>query len=130
MAGPRTAMAERLLNNPRFKTPDGFIIRRYAVQDQSHGRVIYSHQDIDAEGVVIPSGNLGMIRTAEAEQQGDGITIYSLTPISTGSGDTGQPADQIVWHGQLWQVTGQDDYTDFGFNVVQCILAEPGGRNA
>jgi hypothetical protein len=124
---PRTALAERLLNNDRLKTPGGFTIRRFqAVMHK--GRVTYTPQDIHAEGIVVPSGNLGMVRTGEAEQQGDGITVYTETPINTGSGDTGQPADVIIWHDQAWQVTGQDDYTDFGFNVVQCTLAEAGGR--
>lgn len=125
---PRTAIADRLLTNPRFLTPGGFIIRRFNVVNTTHGRVTFVPQDIEVEGVVVPSGNLGMVRTGEAEQQGDGITVYCKTIISTGSGDTGQPADQIIWHGVAWQVTGQDDFTDFGFNVVQCILAEPGGR--
>ena len=128
---PRTALADRLLANPLLITPEGFTIRRFTPTHVGHGRYEFTPVDIpDVKGVVVPSGNLGMIRTAEAEQQGDGITVYSKTPILTGSGDTGQPADQIIWHDQLWQVNGQDDYLDFGFNVVQCTLAEPGGRSA
>ena len=119
-----------LLLNPKFATPGGFTIRRVTRTTDSEGVPVTVHNDIHAEGVVVPSGQLGMIRTAEAEQQGDGITIYTATPISTGHGNTNTVADIIIWHGQQWQVANQDDYEDFGFNVAQANLVEPGGRDA
>ena len=119
-----------VLRNPNFATPGGFTIRRQTRITDAEGVPVTTYDVIHAEGVVVPSGQLGMIRTAEAEQQGDGITIYCEEPISTGHGDTNTVADIIIWHGQQYQVTGQDDYGDFGFNVAQANLVEPGGRDA
>lgn len=120
-----TFNAPAILRNPKWQTT--FEIRRYSTA-MVNGRAVRTPIDIVTKGVVVPSGNLGMIRTAEAEQQGDGITVFCESEIRTGSGDTGAPADDIVWHGQLWQVISQDDFSEFGFYVVQCSLAEPGGR--
>jgi hypothetical protein len=116
-----------LLRNPKFRTT--FTIRRRVMVVDNHGRAVPSVTDIpNVVGAIVPSGSLGMVRTPEVERQGDNITIYCEEPLQTGSGDTGAVADEILWHGMTWQVTAQDDWSDFGFNVAQAQLAEPGGR--
>lgn len=117
-----------VVQDPDLKTPGGFIIRRYTVTVSAEGRPVSSYVDIEAEGIVVPSGALGMTRTPESELQGDNITIYSTTPISTGDASINQPADDIIWHDQMWQVKGQDDYLAYGYNVAVAQLIDPGGR--
>jgi len=87
-----------------------------------------TYEDIHAEGVVVPSGPLGVVRAPDQERQGDGITVYTVTPISTGNAAENQPADDIIWHDLLWRVTGQDGYEDFNFNVAMADLVDRGGR--
>jgi hypothetical protein len=117
------------IDNPRFKTPGGFIIRRTTMTVDNDGVPVKTTIDIPAEGVVIPSGALGMVRTPEEERVGDGITIYSRTIMQTADPAGNHPADDVIWHGQLWQVTSQDDYSDFGFNVAQATLQDATGGN-
>lgn len=115
-------------------TPDGFIVRRYSVTVTNEGIATRTYADIPGVGVVAPvapggSVPLGVIRTPELERQGNNLTVYTQMEISTGNASTGQPADDIIWHDQLYQVTSQDDWTDWGFNVVSAVLQEPGGRS-
>lgn len=120
--------AKALIEDPELKTPGGFIIRRYVIVTDDDGIASRTFLDSFAEGVVVPTGALGMVRTAELERQSGEITIYTVTPISTGDASIGQPADDIIWHNLLFQVSSQDDYSDFNFNVAVAQLAEPGGR--
>lgn len=119
-----------LLLNPRFATPGGFTLRRSVVIVDDDGISTRTFTDTTVQGVVVPSGSLGMKRTSESEQQGDNITIYTMETLTLGDADAGVPADEVIWHGQVYQVTKQDDYTDFGFNVAEAELVEPGGRSA
>jgi hypothetical protein len=83
-----------------------------------------------ADGVVIPSGSLGIVRAAEAERQGSQITIYTMVPIQATDEAAGMIADNVVYKGSQYEVTGQDDYFEWGFNVATAVLASPGGRPA
>jgi hypothetical protein len=120
--------AAPLLNNPDFKVPGGFTIRKYTITEDANGIGVKSFEDVHAEGAIVPSGSLGMERTAETERQGSGITVYTETPISTGDASIGQPADDVIWNNLLWQVVSQDDYSIWGFNVAEAIMQDPGGR--
>lgn len=117
-----------LLRNPRFKIAGGFTVRKYTVSSDDDGMASKTLTDVHAEGVIVPSGAIGMVRVPEAERQGSEITVYTDTPISTGDASIGQPADDIVWNNLLWQVISQDDYSNWGFNVAKAILQDPGGR--
>ncbi len=120
------------LRNARFKTH--FKIRRTITAVDDDGIGVSTTTDLGPfEGVVVPSGNIGMTRDVDTEQQGGGITVYAEEPISLGDANAAQPADQILWPldrqpTMAYQVTAQDDWGDFGFNVAQCSLVEPGGR--
>lgn len=126
------------LRNSRFKTQ--FKIRRTVTTVDDDGINVPETTILGPfEGVVVPSGSLGMTRDTDTEQQAGGITVYAEEPISLGDASGNQPADEILWpveprrDGQpsvtmAYQVTAQDDWGDFGFNVAQCSLVEPGGR--
>jgi hypothetical protein len=119
--------AEEILLDPDLKTPGGFIIRRTSRSVDNDGVVTNeSTTDINAEGVVVPSGNVGMERMPETEKTNDVITVYTQTPIRTADPVTGAPADDIIWHGERYQVTKQDDFGDFGFNVAEAHLQGTG----
>jgi hypothetical protein len=122
-----------IVNDPDMATPGGFIIRRYTVTVSDEGTGVRTYVDIPGVGTVAPvapggSVPLGVIRTPEMERQGNNLTVYTKQEISTGDATINQPADDIIWHGQLYQVVSQDDWSDWGFNVVSAVLQEPGGR--
>jgi hypothetical protein len=123
-----------LLRNPRFKTH--FKVRRTTVVVDDDGIAVPTPADLGPfEGVVIPSGALGMTRTAESERQAGGITVYCEEPLSLGDPVAGTSADIVLWPIDrtptlAYQVDAQDDWFDFGFNVAQCSLIEAGGRSA
>lgn len=119
-----------LLHNPRFATPGGFTIRRVMISTDDDGVTSRSVVEIPAFGVVVPSGGLGMRRTPEDEQQGGGVTIYTDAVMTLGDAEAGTVADEVVWHDHVYVAKKQDDWTDFGFNVVQAELKDPGGRGA
>jgi hypothetical protein len=122
--------ASDLLNEPFFMAEGGFeVLRHYVTVDQdgmSQVRLDVFH----ADGVVIPSGSLGIVRAAEAERQGSQITIYTMVPIQATDEAAGMIADNVVYKGSQYEVTGQDDYFEWGFNVATAVLASPGGRPA
>jgi len=120
--------AAPLLNNHDFKVPGGFTVRKYTITEDDNGIGVKTFEDVHAEGVIVPSGSLGMERVPETERQGSGITVYTQTPISTGDASINQPADDIIWNNLLWQVVSQDDFSNWGFNVAEAIMQDPGGR--
>lgn len=122
-----------VLGDLDITTPGGFVVRRYSVTVTDEGIAVRTYADIPGTGVVAPvssggSAQPGVTRTPELERQANSLTVYTQMEISTGDATTDQPADDIIWHGQLYQVTSQDDWSDFGFNVVSASLQDPGGR--
>lgn len=120
-----------LVRNPLFKTPGGFTVRRYTVTVDNDGVATRTHQDFDnVEGVIVPANAQGLVRDPNMERQTSSITIYTDFILTLGDASIGMIADDVIWHGQLFQVVDQDDWSDFGFNVVRAELQEPGGRLA
>jgi hypothetical protein len=122
--------ASDLLNEPFFQAEGGFEILRYHVTVDQDGMSQVQMDMIHAEGVVVPSGSLGIVRAPESERQGSQITIYTMVPIQATDEAAGLIADNIVYKGSQYEVTGQDDYFEWGFNVATAVLASPGGRPA
>ncbi len=116
------------LDRQRIRTPNGFIIRRYQSAIDDDGQMTKTYTDIVAQGVVVPAGGgPGMVRTPVEERQKSTIDIFSRTMISLGDPANAQPADDILWHGQIYQVVAQDDWSDFGFNTARAELQDPTG---
>jgi hypothetical protein len=117
-----------ILDNPKFKVPGGFTIRRYVVTTDDDGVAVKTYADIHAEGVIVPYGDEKVFRAPDAEWQGDGIQVYTKTLIQTGDNVTGRIADDIIFNGLAYQVKDQDDYMIWGFNTATAMLQDPGGR--
>jgi hypothetical protein len=122
--------AADILNEPFFQSEGGFEVLRYHVTVDQDGMSQVTLDVFHAEGVVVPSGSLGIVRTQESERQGSQITIYTMVPIQATDEAAGLIADNIVYKGSQYEVTGQDDYFEWGFNVATAVLASPGGRPA
>jgi hypothetical protein len=122
--------AADILNEPFFQSEGGFEVLRYHVTVDQDGMSQVTFDVFHAEGVVVPSGSLGIIRAPESERQGSQITIYTMVPIQATDEAAGLIADNIVYKGSQYEVTGQDDYFEWGFNVATAVLASPGGRPA
>lgn len=116
-----------LLNDPNFK-PQDFIILRAVITVDDDGMGTSTKQSIPAKGIVVPYGSLGVVRGDVSEMQGSGIEIYTDEPIQTGDSSQNRIADNIVWKDTLFEVTAQDDYSQWGFNTATAVLASPGGR--
>lgn len=117
-----------VLDDPKLQTP--FIVRKYT-RTMVKGRSVDTYVDYPRIGVVVPLGSasstpLGMNRTSESEAQGSNLTVYARDAISTGDGQN--PADNIIFHDQLYQVNSSNDYSEYGFWEVMAVLIEPGGR--
>jgi hypothetical protein len=121
---------EALLGDPTFKAKNGFVIRRYTSTIDQDGMLTSTFEDLHAEGVVVPSGALGVVRGPEAEHQQGQITVYTEVPIQLGNAALGLLADNIIYGGYLYEVVDQDGYDEWGFNVATANLASPGGRPA
>lgn len=120
--------ARSVIHDPAFRYPGGFTVRRATMTVDADGMGVRAQVDIPAQGVVVPWGALGVERAPEAETQGSGIEVYTDVPIQTGNAALGQVADNIIWDGQLYEVTAQDPWGQWGFNAATAVLASPGGR--
>jgi hypothetical protein len=117
-----------ILDNPKFKVPGGFEIRRYVVAIDDDGVATKTFVDIHVDGVIVPLGPYVYRRSPDAEIQGDAITVYTKTLIQTGDNVSGKIADDIIYNGLAYQVVDQDDYSLWGFNTATAMLQDPGGR--
>jgi hypothetical protein len=119
-----------ILLDPELATPTGFDILRTVRAVDSDGMITGEVVAvIPAEGVVVPSGNVGQERMPETEKTTDVISIYTKDEIKMTDYTTGAPADDVVWHGQRYQITKCDDWSDFGFYAAEGHLQGTGEVN-
>lgn len=122
-------LARSIIEDPSFKLPGGFTIRRWTVITDQDGMGVKTYIDIPAEGAVVPSGTVGEFdvnTSPEFERQSDAINVYTTTPILTGDSSTYKIADHIIYNGASWRVTDQNGWDTWGFNSAVAILIRQG----
>jgi hypothetical protein len=123
------AWARSIMEDPQYKVPGGFYIRRWTVNMDSDGMAVLTHEDIHAEGAVTPAGTVGaydVVRTPTDERQSDAIVVYTSTPIQTGDVTGNTVADHILYDDASWKVTDQNGWLQWGFNTATATLLRPG----
>jgi hypothetical protein len=116
---------DRVLKNPRWR--QNFTVYKRARIPDEHGRALpVGTTAVEAAGIIHPTSGKDLDRLMEGDRASESITVFSDTPLSTGTDD--RIPDEVEWRGTRYMVSHVQDWGDYGAGWCKAICTARGMR--